>query len=72
MLQEICARDEHCMLEAWRVCNEQPSCVRELHKHHHTADRNAAEGTQLQTTEQQATPPGTAAADSLQVCTSSW
>ena len=57
MLQDICEGDEHCVIEARRIYNEQPSCVQELHKHHPTADSNAMEGTQL-TAEQQAMPQG--------------
>ncbi|CAL8468261.1 g7800 [Coccomyxa elongata] len=66
MLQDMCGGDEKCMLEAWKLCKEQPSCVQHVYMEH-MVDRNAAKGTQQQTDEQQATPknarPGAAAAD---------
>ncbi|BDA43785.1 hypothetical protein COCOBI_04-8010 [Coccomyxa sp. Obi] len=55
MLQDMCSGNEACMLRAWRLCNEQPKCIQEVHKHH-TTDKQAAEGTQQQTDAQQATP----------------
>lgn len=74
MLQDMCGGDEKCMLEAWKLCKEQPECVQHVYMEHMT-DRNAAKGTQQETGKQQATPanarPEAAAADRPQVCASS-